>query len=197
MEGPKSYTPTMEASADASSKLVHFSRTSKEDTLRESATSSRTTTSFPQTLLNCFSFLRSRRSRHQCKTSTIHFSEQKDFIAPTISTVSLKMEPSIKAEPYNWPHGCDFNPTTTALVIIDMQRDCKSYPLSIFILFQAYPTFKTSCQYHSKRTLKPKTSITNHWLSFPLIIFSFLLVTFMHIIVLKHCIGILLTVFSL
>jgi hypothetical protein len=133
MERSKSYVSMMEASADASSKLVHFSRTSKEDTLGESAPSSRTVTSFPRTLLNCLSFLQPRRSRHQCETSTTHWSEQKDFIARTISTVSLKMKSSIKADPYNWPHSRDFDPTTTALVIIDMQRDCKSCPsLTLF-----------------------------------------------------------------
>lgn len=36
----------------------------------------------------------------------------------------------IKATPYNWPHDASLGPQTTALVLIDMQRDCAaSYPL--------------------------------------------------------------------
>jgi biuret amidohydrolase len=31
--------------------------------------------------------------------------------------------PTIKATPYNWPHNGDLAPQTTALIIIDMQRD--------------------------------------------------------------------------
>lgn len=30
----------------------------------------------------------------------------------------------IKATPYNWPHDASFAPNTTALVLVDMQRDC-------------------------------------------------------------------------
>ena len=32
----------------------------------------------------------------------------------------------IQAVPYDWPHDASFSKFTTALVIIDMQRDCKS-----------------------------------------------------------------------
>jgi hypothetical protein len=35
------------------------------------------------------------------------------------------MEPRIDAAPYLWPHDSTFDPKTTALVIIDMQNDCK------------------------------------------------------------------------
>ena len=35
--------------------------------------------------------------------------------------------PQIKANPYNWPHDNSLNSSTTALVIIDMQRDCTSH----------------------------------------------------------------------
>lgn len=30
----------------------------------------------------------------------------------------------IKATPYNWPHDASLAPSTTALVLVDMQRDC-------------------------------------------------------------------------
>ena len=31
----------------------------------------------------------------------------------------------IKATPYNWPHDASLAPSTTSLVLVDMQRDCK------------------------------------------------------------------------
>ena len=33
----------------------------------------------------------------------------------------------IKATPYNWPHDASLNSSTTALVLIDMQRDCAPF----------------------------------------------------------------------
>jgi hypothetical protein len=44
----------------------------------------------------------------------------------TLSSISLyKMASSIEAVPYKWPHDSSFDSKTTALVIIDMQKDCK------------------------------------------------------------------------
>jgi hypothetical protein len=37
----------------------------------------------------------------------------------------------VRAQPYNWPHDASFTHQNTALVIIDMQRDCKGSPSSI------------------------------------------------------------------
>ncbi len=34
----------------------------------------------------------------------------------------------IKATPYNWPHDASLGRQTTALVLIDMQRDCENFP---------------------------------------------------------------------
>jgi hypothetical protein len=34
------------------------------------------------------------------------------------------MQPRIEASPYLWPHDSTFDQKTTALVIIDMQKDC-------------------------------------------------------------------------
>jgi hypothetical protein len=31
----------------------------------------------------------------------------------------------VEAQPYNWPHDAPMDSKTTALVIIDMQNDCK------------------------------------------------------------------------
>lgn len=33
---------------------------------------------------------------------------------------------SVDADPYKWPHDSSMSPKTTALVIIDMQVDCRS-----------------------------------------------------------------------
>jgi hypothetical protein len=33
---------------------------------------------------------------------------------------------SIRADPYNYPHDNSLSPNTTALVVIDMQRDCET-----------------------------------------------------------------------
>ncbi|KAH9911989.1 uncharacterized protein B0H18DRAFT_1127765 [Fomitopsis serialis] len=42
---------------------------------------------------------------------------------------SIPNKPStISARPYDWPHDGALSPATTALVVIDMQNDCKSLP---------------------------------------------------------------------
>ena len=46
------------------------------------------------------------------------------------SIISSNPAMSIKARPYDWPHNASLNPRTTALVVIDMQVDCK-LPLRI------------------------------------------------------------------
>lgn len=38
--------------------------------------------------------------------------------------VNLNRTGPVKALPYDWPHDSSFGPRTTALVMIDMQRDC-------------------------------------------------------------------------
>jgi hypothetical protein len=43
---------------------------------------------------------------------------------------------SIRADPYNFPHDNSLSPKTTALVVIDMQRDCER--------IQGVPTFNYS-----------------------------------------------------
>lgn len=35
----------------------------------------------------------------------------------------------IEAVPYDWPHDAGFSPFTSALLVVDMQRDCKLFPL--------------------------------------------------------------------
>lgn len=38
------------------------------------------------------------------------------------------MSGPVQAEPYHWPHDGRLESATTALVVIDMQRDCESFP---------------------------------------------------------------------
>ena len=45
------------------------------------------------------------------------------MVTVPLHTVS-KTPGQIKANPYNWPHDASLSPQTTALVVIDMQRDC-------------------------------------------------------------------------
>ena len=53
----------------------------------------------------------------------------------TCSPISFKKTAStggpISAKPYNWPHDGPFKPSTSAFVIIDMQRDCMLNQLEI------------------------------------------------------------------
>jgi hypothetical protein len=56
-------------------------------------------------------------------------------IPPIIPPLELlqpnsKMSSQIEARPYSWPMDGGFNPRTTALVIVDMQKDCEFLPHS-------------------------------------------------------------------
>jgi hypothetical protein len=44
----------------------------------------------------------------------------------------------VDAQPYNWPHDASLDSKTTALVIIDMQKDCKYTTLSNVAWFSTY-----------------------------------------------------------
>lgn len=80
-------------------------------------------TTFPRSLFNnCFSFL-----SHKVPPR-IQVHDRKILRTPTILTFShSKMNSSIDASPYKWPHDNSFDPKTTALVIIDMQQDCEYF----------------------------------------------------------------------
>lgn len=89
-------------------------------------------TSFQQDVLDCFSFLK-RGERHSPPTtnSIASGSNRRLFLKPILHRHHNTMDPCIDAVPYRWPHDSSFDPKTTALVIIDMQKDCK---YSTFIL---------------------------------------------------------------
>ncbi len=48
-----------------------------------------------------------------------------DNLAPEFLTMQERKGCFISANPYNWPHDGSLTATNTALVIIDMQRDCR------------------------------------------------------------------------
>lgn len=49
----------------------------------------------------------------------------------------------LPAIPYDWPHDASFTPYTTALVIIDMQKDCK-WSLSVFPVLRCQTNIASS-----------------------------------------------------
>lgn len=50
---------------------------------------------------------------------------------PRVMPLSKTKQGQLDAVPYDWPHDASFNKFTTALVIIDMQRDCESDSASL------------------------------------------------------------------
>lgn len=49
------------------------------------------------------------------------------------STFSSRTPGQLKAKPYLWPHDASLHPQTTALVVIDMQRDCTTTEAHIHV----------------------------------------------------------------
>jgi hypothetical protein len=79
-------------------------------------------------LLSCSS----TRSRRAPRLSERSLTERRPTfrisIPPTIPPLELSesiMVPQVEARPYSWPIDGGFNPRTTALVIVDMQKDCE------------------------------------------------------------------------
>jgi len=127
MEGPTHYVPTG-ASANTSSRVVQFPQISSDNELERRSTKS--TPAFTRTLFNCFGLFHSAKPKPKKRVS-VSTPKQHGYIdrksgTSTISTLSLpRMDSSIDASPYKWPHDSSFDSKTTALVIIDMQKDCE------------------------------------------------------------------------
>lgn len=137
--------PSSGSGAGTNPKLAQSIRISKEETLQELTTP---TTSLPRTLWNClsFAFLRSSNRRKQSELPSKSISEYKIFQAVAFSASSLcRMEPDIEATPYRWPHDGSLDPKSTALIIIDMQMDCKliSYLRVDCLGIRPHPTFSS------------------------------------------------------
>ena len=145
-----------------SSKLVH--RISNDDDPKHGAETpaNRSRRSF----LNCFGLFSSTKPERSKVSARPVQPKRKNLRTSTISTISLaRMDSSIDASPYKWPHDNSFDPKTTALVIIDMQKDCE-YSLmcshlseSFLILVYARFTLKFSPHFHSPYSPSP---ISNH-----------------------------------
>ncbi|TVY78538.1 Peroxyureidoacrylate/ureidoacrylate amidohydrolase [Lachnellula suecica] len=103
-------------------KLVHFHRMSSDDQLDKAELS--ITPSLRQNVLNCLAFLRPRKSERnaeQARRQNLERRTPTPSIIPALSFASMMSQ--VDASPYAWPTSDSMNPNTTALVIIDMQKD--------------------------------------------------------------------------
>ena len=97
---------------------------------RAKLTSSRPmeTPSFLQKFFSSFSIFRTKRKETPFAIKpTTQISDRKLILKPILHRHHGGMDSRIDASPYLWPHDSTFEPKTTALVIIDMQKDCKFY----------------------------------------------------------------------
>jgi hypothetical protein len=130
------------------SNLIQFARISDDEQSRKESM----ITTFPRSLFNnCVSFLSNKKPKKHRFPPRIHVPDRKIVRIPQILPLwHSKMDSSIDASPYKWPHDNSFDPKTTALVIIDMQKDCGYFPLpglniqSAMMIFKstAHPTFQ-------------------------------------------------------
>ncbi|CZR61441.1 related to amidases related to nicotinamidase [Phialocephala subalpina] len=124
MEGSIPYDSTRSPNTDETSpKIVTFSLPNGDLKVEKELPQS-PKQNFPRRFLSGFTFKRTKSPRKNTAASATQFPDHKILQSLTISTLSLcSMDASIDAEPYKWPHDGTFDPATTALVIIDMQRD--------------------------------------------------------------------------
>jgi hypothetical protein len=158
MESPTAPPP----SANTSSRLVQFPESTyiEEKKPRKPVTS--TQSSFQLNVLSCFGFFTSK-PREKKPQWAQRVPERTILKAPTISTLSLsKMDSSIEAKPYKWPHDSSFDPKTTALVIIDMQKDCECLT---FHLIVAHPTFTLTTITCAQTVFEPPFLALNYFAS--------------------------------
>lgn len=67
----------------------------------------------------------------------------------------------IRARPYDWPHDGSLNKFTTALVIVDMQKDCKPYIIISLIICGLYGTGPVSRSFFRDAWLSVVISMEN------------------------------------
>lgn len=141
MEGSLRYEATQPLGSETSPKVVHFSTPTNDHKLTEENESPKQ--NFPRNILSNLTFKRTKAPKKIIIAPPRQLPERKPLQMLTIADLSFSpMETSIEAQPYKWPHDGSLSPETTALVIIDMQKDCKL----TFIIFnlRAYlihPTF--------------------------------------------------------
>ena len=111
--------------------LIHSHRMSNDEPLDKAVEPSITPSR--RNLLNCFSCLRPRKpaklNAEQARRQDLERRTPTPSIIPALSFA--KMESQVNAAPYAWPVIGGMNPRTTALVIIDMQKDCE-YSILMF-----------------------------------------------------------------
>jgi hypothetical protein len=125
MEGPMVYTPSSGPSVATSPKHALLPKTSTDSV---SEITSQTTRIPRSRLSNFFWFSRSERPKKRELPTIIKQStkgpDTRPTFKPTLYRSNPDMQPRIEASPYLWPHDSTFDQKTTALVIIDMQKDC-------------------------------------------------------------------------
>ena len=135
MDCSSHYSESVDHDDHTKNKLVHFHRMSNDDPLDlDKAVEPSITPSFHRNLFNCFSFLRPRKSTklnaEQARRQDLERRTSTPSIIPALSFA--KMESQVDATPYAWPISGGMNPKTTALVIIDMQKDCEYFSILMF-----------------------------------------------------------------
>lgn len=117
-----------------SPKIVHFSTThptiyhAEEEEEEERRKEESPKPKFSQKLLSGFKSKQAKAAPPRKKVTSLpkRLPERKPFQTLTIADLTLSsMDNSIEAQPYKWPHNGGLSPETTALVIIDMQKDCE------------------------------------------------------------------------
>lgn len=128
MESPL-YKPP-DGTSDSSPKLVHFPQINNNDGAPFKRENPPTTPrKYHRAFSDVFPFWRSKRNERPFldKNTDRESALRKTSLKPVIHRSGpAKMEGFVEAEPYRWPHDGSLDPRTTALVIIDMQKDCKS-----------------------------------------------------------------------
>lgn len=161
MEGSLPYEATQVPSTDTSPtspKAVHFSTPTIIHKQQEEKELPKL--NFPRNIISGFKIKRAKSPRNNRIALPRQLPERKPLKTLSISDLSFSpMDASIDAQPYRWPHNGGFSPETTALVIIDMQKDCKSTKFMIVILRQFSSHFRTLSLlllYSSANGLLPK-----------------------------------------
>lgn len=112
----------------SSLKLVHFPHMNNDTSpLKEEISATTAPKKYHRAFSDVFPFWRSRRNeRPLLVKSDSESAPRKTPLKPIIHRSGPgRMQGSVEAEPYRWPHDGSLDPKSTALVIIDMQKDCK------------------------------------------------------------------------
>jgi hypothetical protein len=159
----KMETTTYGAPAGTTSKsnLIQFPRISDD----EQSGKESTITTFPRCLFNnCVSFLGNKKPKKHRFPPRVQVPDRKIVQIPQILPLwHSKMASSIDASPYKWPHDNSFDPKTTALVIIDMQKDCGYFPLPRLNIQTAMKIFKSAAHptLQLNTPISPSKSLTD------------------------------------